>query len=149
MRIGDICSRDIACIDAQASIRFAASEMRRHHRGCVVIVDQRDVGRVPRGILTDRDIVMEVVAPGIDPESLTVADVMAPHPATCTEDDKLFDAIDAMRLHGVRRLPVLGARGELVGLVSTDDIVAALGMCLRELWQASARGVAREIESRS
>ena len=149
MRISDICSRDIACIDAQASIRLAALEMRRHHTGSVVVLNQRDPQRIPRGILTDRDVVMEVVAPGIDADSVTVADVMAADPATCTEDDKLFDAIETMRLHGVRRLPVVGVRGELVGLVSADDILSALGTCLRELWQAGARGIAREIESRS
>jgi CBS domain-containing protein len=149
MRIAEIYSRDVACIDAEASVRLAASEMRRHHVGCMIVVDRRDAERIPRGIVTDRDIVMEVVAPGIDPESLTVADVMARQPATCREDDKLFDAIDTMRVRGVRRLPVIGVRGQLIGVVSADDIMSALGMCLRELWQVGARGVAREIETRA
>ena len=149
MRIAEICSHQVACIDAGASIRMAATEMRRHHAGCMVIIDPRDIERIPRGILTDRDIVVEVIAAGIDPESVTVREVMAHPPATCREDDKLFDAIATMRLLGVRRLPVVGVRGQLVGLVSADDIYSALGMCLRELWQAGARGGAREIERRS
>ena len=148
MRIAEICSRDIACIDQEASVRQAATEMRRRHAGCLVVVDRRDTERIPRGIVTDRDIVVEVVAPGIDPSVLTVADVMARPVTTCREDDKLFEAIEAMRLHGVRRLPVVGSRGELVGLVSANDIMSALGLCLRELWQAGSRGVAREIENR-
>ena len=149
MRIAGICSHDVACIEAEASVRRAATEMRRHHAGCLVVVDPRDTERIPRGILTDRDIVVEVIAPGIDPESVTVREVMAHPPVTCREDDKLLDAIETMRLHGVRRLPVVGVRGQLVGVVSADDIFAALGTCLRELWQAGSRGIAREIETRS
>lgn len=148
MRIAEICARDIACIDQEASVRQAATEMRRRHTGCLVVVDRRDTDRVPRGIVTDRDIVVEVVAPGIDTNVLTVGDVMSRPLSTCREDDKLFDAIEVMRLRGVRRLPVVGARGELVGLVSANDIMSALGLCLRELWQVGSRGVAREIENR-
>ena len=89
MRIAEICSHQVACIDAGASIRMAATEMRRHHAGCMVIIDPRDIERIPRGILTDRDIVVEVIAAGIDPDSVTVREVMAHPPATCREDDKL------------------------------------------------------------
>lgn len=149
MRIAEICAHDVACIAADASIRMAAREMRHLHAGCLIVIDPRDPERVPRGIVTDRDIVVEVIAPGIDPESLTVADVMARPPATCGENDKLYDAIDIMRIRGVRRLPVVGVRGQLVGLVSVDHITAALGMCLRELSQAGSRSIAREIETRS
>jgi CBS domain-containing protein len=148
MRIAEICSRDIACIDQEASVRQAASEMRNRHAGCLVVVDRRDTDRIPRGIITDRDLVVEVVAQGIDPDVLAVRDVMSRPLATCREDDKLFEAIEVMRLRGVRRLPVVGARGELVGLVSANDIMSALGLCLRELWQVGSRGVAREMENR-
>lgn len=148
MRIADICSHDVACIGAEASVRVAALDMRRHHVGCLVAIDRHDSERIPRGIITDRDIVVEVVALGVDPESLTVADLMARPPMTCREDDKLFDAIDTMRIKGVRRLPVVGVRGQLVGLVTTDDIESALGVCLRDLNQAGARGRAREVETR-
>jgi CBS domain-containing protein len=148
VRIAQICSRDVATIESAASVRVAALEMRRRHAGCLVVIDKRDAEHVPRGIITDRDIVVEVVALGIDPESLTIADVMAHPPATCNENDKLFDAIDTMRIRGVRRLPVVGVRGELVGIVTVDDIHDALGMCLRELGQAGARGQAHEIETR-
>ncbi|MCC8364653.1 CBS domain-containing protein [Lysobacter sp. A6] len=148
MRIAEICSRDVACIGTTASIRVAALDMRRHHVGCLVAIDCRDAERIPRGIITDRDIAIEVTAMGIDPESVTVADVMARSPATCGENDKLFDAIDTMRVRGVRRLPVVGVRGQLVGIISAGDINEALGMCVRELWQAGSRSRARESEGR-
>ena len=149
MRIADICSHDVTCIGTEASVRVAAMDMRRHHVGCLVAIDRRDSERIPRGIITDRDIVVEVVALGVDPESLTVADLMARPPATCNENDKLYDAIDTMRIRGVRRLPVVGVRGQLIGLVTVDDIRSALGLCLRELNQAGARGRAREGETRN
>ena len=149
MRIGDICSGVVSCIGTNASIRVAALEMRRHHVGCLIAIDHRDSERIPRGILTDRDIVVECIASGIDPEKVTVADLMTQPVAVCNENDKLFDAIDTMRHRGVRRLPVVGVRGQLVGIVSAADINGALGTCMRELWQAGARGRARESEVRS
>jgi CBS domain-containing protein len=149
MRIADISSKAVTCIDTDASARVAALDMRRHHVGCLVVIDRRDSERIPRGIITDRDIVVEVVALGVDPESLTVADLMGHPLATCNENDKLYDAIDIMRIRGVRRLPVTGVRGQLVGIVTVDDINAALGLCLREVCQAGSRGQAREIETRA
>jgi len=149
MRVAEICARDVACIGTDASVRMAAFEMRRHHAGCLVVVDRRDVERIPRGIVTDRDLVVEVLALGIDPDSVTVADVMSRLPATCEEEDTLYSAIETMRIRGVRRLPVVGARGQLTGMLHADDIGGALGTHLRELSQAGARGQAREMEARA
>jgi CBS domain-containing protein len=146
MRIAEICSRDVACIDADASVRAAALEMRRRHVGCLVVVDRRDAEPVPRGILTDRDLAVEVLAVGADPDALTVEDVMTRQPITCSENDSLYETIDIMRVRCVRRLPVVGARGQLTGLVSVNDLNSALGTCLRELAQVPARGTAREAE---
>jgi len=149
MRVAEICVRDVACIGADESVRAAAFEMRRHHAGCLVVVDRRDVERIPRGIVTDRDLVVEVLALGIDPNAVTVADVMSRPPATCGEEDTLYGVIETMRMRGVRRLPVVGARGQLTGLLNADDVLDALGTHLRELSQAGARGHARETETRT
>jgi CBS domain-containing protein len=70
-------------------------------------------------------------------------------PATCEEEDTLYSAIETMRIRGVRRLPVVGARGQLTGMLHADDIGGALGTHLRELSQAGARGQAREMEARA
>ena len=149
MRVAEICSRDVAFIEADASVREAAMEMRRRHVGCLVVVDRRDAERVPRGIVTDRDLVVDVLAMAADPEALTVADVMTRQPITCNEHDSMYEAIDIMRVRCVRRLPVVGARGQLMGLVSANDLNSALGSCLRELAQVAPRSTAREAERRA
>jgi len=146
MRIAEICSRDVACIEADASVRAAALEMRRRHVGCLVVVDRRDPVPVPRGIVTDRDLVVEVLAVDADAGTMTVADVMTRQPITCSEQDTLYETIDLMRVRCVRRLPVVDARGQLTGLVSVNDLNGAIGMCLRDLAQVAPRGTAREAE---
>lgn len=149
MRIADICTRNVVHIGADASLREAAETMRKRHVGAVVVIDGSNGERVPIGIITDRDIVLAVIAPGVGIEALTVADVMTRQVATCTEDQELFDAIETMRARGVRRLPVLNAKGGLTGLVAADDIYGALGAHMRELSQALTREQVREMEVRT
>jgi CBS domain-containing protein len=149
MRIADICTTQVAHIGPDASVREAAETMRKRHVGSLVVIEQPDGERVPIGIITDRDIVVAVVAANVDADTLFVADVMTRHLATCNEDQELFDAIGVMRLRGVRRLPVLDAKGGLAGLLSADDIYGALGSHLRELGHALTREQVREMEVRT
>ena len=148
MHIADICTRDVIHVSADTSLREAAEVMRHRHVGALVVVGQPDAERIPVGILTDRDIVLSVLAPGVDLDALKVADVMNTDLATCRERDGLFDAIRIMREHGVRRLPVLDASGGLAGLVAADDIYAALGTHLQELSRALTREQVREMQTR-
>lgn len=148
MRIADICTRDVIQVGADASLREAAEVMRHRHVGALVVVEQPNGGQVPIGILTDRDIVLSVLAPGVDIDALKVADVMTANLATCRESDVLFDAIRTMRDHGVRRLPVLDSTGGLSGMVAADDIYSALGTHLQELSRALTREQVREMQSR-
>lgn len=148
MRIADICTRDVIHVGADTSLREAAEVMRHRHVGALVVVEQPNGERVPVGILTDRDIVLSVLAPGVDIDALKVADVMTSDLATCRESDVLFDAIRTMRDHGVRRLPVLDATGGLSGMVAADDIYGALGSHLQELSRALTREQVREMQSR-
>ncbi|MFC7300198.1 CBS domain-containing protein [Cognatiluteimonas weifangensis] len=148
MRIADICTRDVVQIDAEASLREAATIMRSQHVGTLVVTGA-DGSRAPGGILTDRDIVLSVVAVGIDLDVLTVGDVMTADVATCREGDGLFDAIHTMHERGVRRLPVLDDAGGLAGIVAADDIYAAIGKQLHDLGYALARGQVREMRLRN
>lgn len=148
MRIADICTRDVVHVTADVSLREAAEVMRHRHVGALVVVEQPNAERIPVGILTDRDIVLSVLAPGVDIDALKVADVMNRDLATCRERDGLFDAIRTMRDHGVRRLPVLDTAGGLSGLVAADDIYSALGTHLQELSRALTREQVREMQSR-
>lgn len=149
MRISDICTRNVAHITAAASVREAAEAMRKKHVGALVVIDQPNGERIPIGVVTDRDIVVAVVAPGIDPQAVTVGDVMSRPPATCSEDEEIFDAIETMRHRGVRRLPVLNAKGGLAGMLSTDDIYGALSTHSGELSHALTSEQVHEMQARS
>ncbi|AND68477.1 hypothetical protein ATSB10_10230 [Dyella thiooxydans] len=149
MHAAEICTRHVVYIDRKASIREAAQSMRGHHVGALVITDQPNGERVPAGIITDRDIAIAVVAAGIQPENLTVEDVMNRNVATCTESEDLFDIITTMLARSVRRLPVVNDKGGLVGMVSADDLYGALSTHLRMLSQALAREQVREMEVRA
>lgn len=149
MRISDIRTHNVIHIGADASVREAAEMMRTKHVGALVVVDRPNGELVPTGIITDRDIVLAVVASGVDANNLPVGEVMVRKLATCSEDEDLFDAIATMRERGVRRLPVVNAEGGLTGIVAADDIYNALGTHMRELSYALTREQVRERQLRS
>lgn len=148
MRIGDICIRDVVCADRSTPVQDAARLMRSHHVGNVVVVDNRAGGQIPVGIVTDRDIVVGVVAFGTDVPQLTVEDIMGPELITASEDQGAFETVEQMARGGVRRLPVVDRRGLLVGIVTVDDMVEFLTMHLSELSKAITRERRKEIEAR-
>jgi CBS domain-containing protein len=121
MRAGEICVRQVATIDARASVVDAAKEMREQHVGDLVVVD-RDGGReVPMGVVTDRDVVLCVVAQGLDPARLEVSEVMERELVTALETEEVSDVLRRMRKHAVRRVPVVDAAGALIGIFSLHD----------------------------
>lgn len=126
MTISSICNRNVATIHPDAGIEAAAQMMREAHVGDLVVVSQSGASTVPVGMLTDRDIVIEVIAEGVDASSLRVADIMSADVVTVREDNGLEFALRAMRTNGVRRLPVIDHNGALVGIVSLDEIVQYL-----------------------
>jgi CBS domain-containing protein len=107
--------------------------MRDHHVGNLVVVEPRGSAYVPVGILTDRDIVVAIVAKGVAPESVSVGDAMTRNLLTVRDDASLEYALREMRRHGVRRAPVVRANGDLVGIIAIDDIVQHLAVQLSEL----------------
>jgi CBS domain-containing protein len=133
MTVGLICNHNVATIDANEGLVDAAARMREEHVGDLVVVEQRGNARAPVGILTDRDIVVGVVAKRVSADSLTVGDVMTRDLLTVREDNGVEFALREMRRSGVRRVPVVGKRGELVGVVSIDDILQHLAIQLDRL----------------
>lgn len=123
---GEICTRHVSYAERGMPLVEAARLMREHHVGCLVAVDEVDGLRKVVGVLTDRDIVVAVVARGVAPETLRVGDVMSADPVGAREDDSLIDLMRTMRAKGVRRVPVVGARGELIGIVTLDDVLTVL-----------------------
>jgi len=127
MNLGAICQRNVIVVPKSESIVDAAKRMRTHHVGDVIVVEQPDGSRIPAGILTDRDIVLSIVAS--DPEHLpylTVDDAMSSDLVTAREDMSVTDALTLMKQHGVRRLPVVNASGALAGIITSDDLLRVL-----------------------
>lgn len=136
---GDVCSRIVAIGYPSLNIDAAARMMREQHVGCLVIVEEvaADERRVV-GMLTDRDIVTGVVARQRDAQSLRVGDVMSHDVISVREDDTLLDVLAVMRQKGVRRVPVVGSRELLVGLIAIDDVLEVLSEEVQALAAAIA-----------
>jgi len=120
---GTLCNREVKTAYRKDDLSTAARRMREHHVGSLVVVDEADGQRRPVGMLTDRDIVTAAVAHGIHPSTLCVEDVMSQRLVTAREDDSIIELLHTMRSHGLRRLPVLDAQDQLVGLVARDDLI--------------------------
>jgi CBS domain-containing protein len=128
VNVGQICQRDVVTARESDDLITAAALMRDKHIGYIVVVEPalREGAFTPVGVLTDRDIVVAVVAQGADPRSLRVGDVMTRKPVVALLEDSLTDALEQMRRIGVRRLPIAGSCGELAGLLSLDDILTSM-----------------------
>ena len=133
MKAGEYCKREVVAIAATADITEAARTMRDRHVGFLVVHNEGSAQRKPVGVITDRDIVLEVMALGVDPHSVTVADVMTRDPLIAEEQQDLAEVIQAMRLAGVRRLPVVNASGALTGVIALDDAIAAVTIFMCDL----------------
>jgi CBS domain-containing protein len=127
MNVGELCNREVIFAHRDTRLVEAARLMREHHVGSLVVVVDRLSERVPVGILTDRDIVVAVIAKELDPRSLTAGEVMSRELFTVREEDRIADALRVMRERGVRRLPVLTRSGALAGIVTIDDLLELVG----------------------
>jgi CBS domain-containing protein len=134
MRIGEVCTRDVVYCEDDASIVLIAQLMRDHHVGDVVVVEETGNKRIPVGIVTDRDLVVEVIAQGVAPNELRAKDLMRRGAlATAKESALLYSAIALMRDKGIRRLPVVDADNALVGVLTADDVTEFLAEELTEI----------------
>jgi len=126
LNIGKYCTRNVITTDLDSSVIEAAKLMRKYHVGSLVVVSRDADGLRPIGILTDRDIVIEVLAEEVTMESVTVEDIMTRSPIVAREDDDIFMTMETMRVKGVRRLPVTDSLGILVGILTTDDLLGVI-----------------------
>jgi CBS domain-containing protein len=135
MNIEDILQRDVVSVRPYEDLLSAAKLMRDKHVGYIVVVEPAiaDGTFRPIGVLTDRDIVVTVVAREADVRTLRVEDVMTRKPVVARRDEPLATALQDMRRIGVRRLPVVGEHGELVGVISLDEVVAGLADRLQDV----------------
>jgi CBS domain-containing protein len=148
MTIGTVCNREVVFIHRQASIPEAARLMREHHVGDLVVIKEKIGKRVPVGIITDRDIVLEVIAEGVDMDDVSVGDIMSDRLVTARESDGLLETIKLMRAKGIRRLPVVNDDNELVGILSVDDLIDLFSEQIVDLSRLIAREQGREKAAR-
>lgn len=148
MAVGEICNREVVIVSQETTIDEAAQLMREHHVGDVVVVTESGERRKPVGIVTDRDVVVEVVAAGLDPATLTVEEIMAPDLAAVPEGTGVFEAIRYMRDKGVRRMPVVDGDGELIGILALDDLLELLAEEMGEISRLIKRELNKEIKQR-
>lgn len=148
MRVGEFCNREVVVIEEDRSVREAAVVMREYHVGDVIVTREQYGKQTPAGILTDRDIALGIVAGGADPESVIVGDAMSFNLTTVSEEDDLMHAIEVMREHGIRRVPVIDAEETLVGILTVDDILDLLSEVLIDLAHLVDRQRKRETETR-
>lgn len=145
MRVEQFCNQEVATAAPDTDIAEAARLMRSRHVGALVIVDPHAFQREPLGIVTDRDLVVEVLAQEAPIGALTVSDVMSSNLGTVSEQDDVWEAVARMSELGVRRLPVVNERGELAGILSVDDVLEWFaeamsrlrGLIGREIWHES------------
>jgi len=126
MPISEICNREVVIVQPDSTVLEAAKLMRQHHVGDVLVVEDRNGVRIPVGIVTDRDLVVEIMAPELDQRVITVGDIILPELITVKENTGVFEAIQYMRAKGVRRLPVVADNGGLVGILTLDDLLELL-----------------------
>lgn len=148
MPIGEVCNKEIITVQSEDSVLDAAKLMRQNHVGDVLVVENRNGLNIPIGIVTDRDLVMEIMAPELDASVITVGDIMAPEFTTVKESAGLFEAIQHMRNMAVRRLPVVDESGQLVGIITLDDLLVLLADELHALARLVTREQQKEIHTR-
>jgi CBS domain-containing protein len=150
MKVGRICNRRVSTISKNEPVLEAARRMRDEHVGDLVVLDDEGMRRVPVGILTDRDIVVGLLAKDVDHlRQLDVKDVLT-HAVTAVLDaEDVEDVILKMQHLGVRRMPVVDGAGELLGIFTVDDFLGLLSEDLASIVLLVANAHRREMTERS
>jgi len=144
MSIETLCKRHVVTIDADAPLRAAARTMRDQHVGALVVTSHSPQGTRVAGIVTDRDIVIEVLARELDPGNVSVGDVTRKVAVAIPARASIADAVATMREEGIRRLLVFDTQHHLVGIVTLDDLIEALAGEMTDLAGALRAGAVRE-----
>lgn len=149
MDIGSICQRAVLCCEEHTTSLEAAKFMRQGHVGDLVVMRKLpDGSRVPVGVITDRDLVLEVLAQGLDGEEVLVGDLMTQDLGTATENEGVYEVLARMWELGVRRMPVVNPQGRLVGIITTDDLIGHVAELLSALNRICAVQQEREYAER-
>jgi CBS domain-containing protein len=146
-RLKDFATAVVAVAEPDTTAFVAAQLMRKHHIGALVVIDAKEKN-CPVGVLTDRDLVLALMAEGLDPTLFTVGDIMSIEPVVAHPDMDAMDAVQLMRMHRVRRLVIVDGPGRLVGIVTMEDVLELLTRELTSLAAAVIGARDREFEQR-
>jgi CBS domain-containing protein len=147
MLLKEFCTTNVASCGPQTTVLQAASLMRQRHVGDLVVVDDPQDEGIPLGIVTDRDIVVEVLGKGLDPAKTTVGSLMRTPVVIAHESEDTTQVIERMKAHGVRRLPVVAREGEVVGIITLDDLLRVFVADANGLLSIMAKGQSNEQHS--
>ena len=148
MNIGEICVRNVIDCRATTSVADAARLMREQHVGDLVVVEARGGKHFPIGMITDRDITIEVVALNVSVDRLAIGDIMSRDLISVAESEDVFRTLQLMRRKSVRRLPVVDRQGALVGILALDDLLEILAEEMTLMVKLIARQSEHEVHSR-
>ena len=149
MTAGEYCNREVVIIEQGTSITQAASLMREFHVGSLVVVQKRDNINVPVGIVTDRDLVIEIIAQRVPVESVTINDVMSKELISVDEQETLIDTLQRMLKSGIRRVIVVDGQGSLQGILTADDIIELMAESMNDLVKLANQELKQEVIKRS
>jgi CBS domain-containing protein len=149
MKIAEICTRELVMADRNATLQQAATLMREHHVGTLLVVANGADGMQAVGIVTDRDMVIEAVSRGLDVTQVPVGRLAEGKLAVVPAESTLDGAIEAMKTRGLRRLLVAGEGGAVQGIVSLDDLLDAVAHELSGLARVARAGIEREAAERA
>lgn len=145
-KLKDFSTTLVAVVEPDTSARVVAQLMRRHHIGALVVVEAGDKNK-PVGIVTDRDLVLELMAEGLDPAVFTAGDIMSVDLVMAHPEMDPMDAVQLMQKHQLRRLVITDKAGHLTGIVTLEDVLERLTRELADL--AAGLGSARDRETRT
>lgn len=126
MLLQEFCTNDVVFCSRETTVLEAAQLMRQKCVGDVIVVDDPDENLAPVGVITDRDIAVKVVAAELNPADIRVGEIMRTPVVIADEMEDTSVAIARMRHYGIRRLPVTGHHGKLVGVITLDDLLRRL-----------------------
>ena len=149
MKIGACCNREVITAEKDMSITEVARLMQEHHVGDLIVVENLNGRTRPIGIVTDRDLVIEVLAQMAPVDAIRVGDVMSYEIATVSENDELWETLEQMRKLGVRRMPVVDAAGALVGIITLDDLMELMAEAMGHIASLIRREIGTEARRRS
>jgi signal-transduction protein with cAMP-binding, CBS, and nucleotidyltransferase domain len=148
MTVGEFCTREVVFVERKTSIVEAAQLMRQYHVGTLIVVEDHADQAIPVGIITDRDIVVEIIAQEVDLDAVVADDIMSYDLVCVQENDGIWETLVQMRSKGIRRVPVVNEKGGLEGILTMDDLIELLAEELNLLAKVISTSRARERKKR-